>query len=220
MGAPRKPSLLWKEATLCLASFTSLFHMPATGGAGDRPKTYAFDPKAYAKAVMHGCKHSSDAVIGIFIGCASGKLLKVVDAIPLFHTHALAPMLKIACMLIEQHCQNLGGGIEIVGMYHATASGAVDYKPVQAIADTIAENFAGATVWCIDAAKMAERQFALRGWLNVKELNGKEDWKGISGDSVSLSDEAKKHTSRVISEMKCLELIDFDDHLGDASLSW
>merc|ERR1719437_215966 len=104
------------------------------------PKTFAFDPKAYAKAVMHCCKHGSEAVTGIFIGSSSGKVLKLVDAIPLFHTHSLAPMLKIACMLIEQHCRTVGN-LEIVGIYYASPSGSVDITPIKAIGEKIASNF-------------------------------------------------------------------------------
>jgi len=178
------------------------------------PKTYAFDPKAYAKAVMHGCKHSSEAVTGIFIGCVSGKVLKLVDAIPLFHTHALAPMLKVACMLIEQHCRTVGN-LEIVGMYYASPSGSLDITPVKAIADKIASNFAMASVWALDAAKLPERQFALKG-----SCHSKDDWKQLSADAAILSDEALKQTARAVSEMKYLEIIDFDDHLADVSLNW
>jgi len=179
-----------------------------------QPKIYAFDPKAYAKALMHGCKHASEAVTGIFIGSSNGKVLKVVDAIPLFHTHSLAPMLKVACMLIEQHCKTVGG-LEIVGMYHATISGSLDITPVKAIADKIASNFPAASVWALDTTKLPGKQFALHGMSQVKE-----EWKPISCDSVNLSEEALKQTTRVIAEMKYLELVDFDDHLTDASLNW
>lgn len=183
--------------------------------AGDGKK-YAFDPKAYAKALMHACKHSSEAVTGFLIGStsSSGKALKIVDAIPLFHTHSLAPMLKVASMLIEQHCKTVGG-LEIVGMYHASTLGSLDIAPVKAIADKIASNFPGACVWAFDPSKLADRQFALSGMVNVKE-----EWKPIAADCVSLSEEAVKRTSVLISELKYLEIVDFDDHLTDGSLSW
>mmetsp|Transcript_41291 Transcript_41291/g.131309 ORF Transcript_41291/g.131309 Transcript_41291/m.131309 type:complete len:208 (-) Transcript_41291:127-750(-) len=187
--------------------------MPAAG-SGNPPKTYAFHPKAYAKALMHGCKHSSEAVIGIFIGCVSGKALKIMDAIPLFHTHSLAPMLKVACMLIEQHCR-AQGGLEVVGLYHASASGSLDMAPVKAIADKLASNFALASVWALDAAKLPEQQLALRG-----SCHNKEEWKPIGSEAVSLGDEAMQHTARLVSEMRYLEIVDFDDHLTDVSLSW
>merc|ERR1712059_88481 len=114
--------------------------------------------------------------------------LKIVDAMPLFHTHSLATMLKVACMLIDEHCKSTGD-LEIVGLYHATRSGSFDITPVKAIADKIASNFPYASVWVVDAAKLPEKQFALRGCSYIKE-----DWKVISADSISLSAEALKET--------------------------
>jgi len=178
------------------------------------PKTYAFHPSAYAKAVMHSCKHSSEAVLGVFVGSHSGKVLKITDAFPLFHTHFLEPMLKVSCMLIEEHCRS-NPGLEIVGIYYAATTRSFDMKPVKAIADKIAKNFQHATVWTIDAAKLSELQFAMRGMCYARE-----EWKQVPGDAVSLGEDTLKQTSRVISEMKYLDIVDFDDHLTDASLSW
>jgi len=189
--------------------------MPAAGGAaGTAVKTYVFHPQAYAKALMHGYKHSSEPVVGIFVGCVSGSALKVMDAIPLFHTHALGPMLKIACLLIEQYCRGIEG-LEIVGLYHASSSGSLEVAPVKAIADKIASNFAMASVWAIDAAKMSDRHCALQG-LCWKD----SEWKAITPDSVRLSEEAMKETVRVVAEMKYLSIADFDDHFADATSDW
>ncbi|CAE7784760.1 EMB2731 [Symbiodinium sp. CCMP2592] len=60
------------------------------GGSAHSLTGYSFSPKAYAKAVLHSCKHSAAPVLGLLLGTANGKVLKVADAIPLFHTHALA----------------------------------------------------------------------------------------------------------------------------------
>mmetsp|Transcript_26503 Transcript_26503/g.69129 ORF Transcript_26503/g.69129 Transcript_26503/m.69129 type:complete len:211 (+) Transcript_26503:45-677(+) len=191
--------------------------MPPVGnsnGAGSTIAAYAFHPHAYAKALMHSSKHSSEAVIGIFVGRVSGSTMKVVDAIPLFHTHALGPMLKVACLLIEQYCRSVGD-LEIVGLYHASASGLLDVAPVKAIADKIASNFAMATVWAVDAAKMSNRNCALSGSC-LKD----SEWKPVGADSVKLTEEAMKHTVRIIEEMKYLTIADFDDHLADASQNW
>merc|ERR1712194_183881 len=118
-------------------------------------------------------------------------------------------------MLIEQHCKNAGNGSEIVGLYYASALGSSDMAPVKAIGDKIASNFPGASVWIYDGAKLAESQIALKG-----QYHAKDEWRSITSTAVSLSAEALKQTSRVISEMKYLEIVDFDDHLTDASLSW
>lgn len=185
---------------------------PTTSGAAK----YTFDPKAYAKAVMHCCKHSSDACLGVFVGQSNGKTLQITDAMPLFHTHSLAPMLKVAFTLIEQHCKGLG--LEIVGIYHTTAQGGTEMTPVKPIADKVAAAFSGASVWSFDAAKLSAtgQQFAFTGM-----YHSKDEWKSVGADvDTGLADEALKRTSRLVSEMKYLELVDFDDHLGTPALNW
>eukprot|EP00490_Sorites_sp_Unknown_P018397 CAMPEP_0114643288 /NCGR_PEP_ID=MMETSP0191-20121206/3299_1 /TAXON_ID=126664 /ORGANISM="Sorites sp." /LENGTH=195 /DNA_ID=CAMNT_0001855563 /DNA_START=29 /DNA_END=616 /DNA_ORIENTATION=+ len=176
---------------------------------------YSFNPEAYAKAVLHVCKHSSSSVLGLFLGHADGKVIKVVDTVPLFHTHALGPMLKIACMLAEEHCKSTDASWEIVGIYHATPSGSTEMTPVKAIADKIAANFASASVWSLDAGKLPEKQFAFKGMGRVKD-----EWKAIGSELVSLGSEVPSETSRLISEMRFLEVVDFDDHLADGNKSW
>lgn len=162
---------------------------------------------------MHGCKHSSDLVTGILIGTVDQKVVKIVDVMPLFHTHSLAPMLKIACMLIEQHCRNLD--LQIVGLYFAHPSGSLDVSPVKAIADTIASNLPAATLWALDLSKLPERKLAIVG-----HSPAKEDWKPFSADAVNVGEKAMEHTARVVSELKYLDVVDFDDHLADINQSW
>ena len=48
----------------------------------------------------------------------------------------------------------------------------------------------------------------------------RDEWKGIANEAVSLSDNAMQLTASLISDMKYLEVVDFDDHLGDASENW
>lgn len=53
--------------------------------------------RAYVKALLHALKHKANAINGVLLGTAEGSTVKVVDAIPLFHTQlALAPMLEVA----------------------------------------------------------------------------------------------------------------------------
>eukprot|EP00439_Symbiodinium_sp_Y106_P004719 s6579_g1.t1 len=149
------------RATFRVQDLVNCWH-GQSGGSATSLTGYSFSPKAYAKAVLHSCKHSAAPVLGLLLGTANGKVLKVADAIPLFHTHALGPMLKIACMLAEEHCK-AAGDLEIVGLYHATPSGSTEMTPVKAIADKLAQNFASASVWTLDASKLPEKQFAFKG---------------------------------------------------------
>lgn len=53
--------------------------------------------RAYIKAILHALKYKANAVNGVLLGSADGGSVKVVDAVPLFHTQlALAPMLEVA----------------------------------------------------------------------------------------------------------------------------
>ena len=60
----------------------------------------SLSPRAYAKVLLHGCKYPHKAINGVFLAeeCKhTGDLLRIVDAIPLFHQClGLAPMLEIA----------------------------------------------------------------------------------------------------------------------------
>merc|ERR1719263_2769861 len=135
-------------------------------------KKYVFEPQAYAKAIMHGCKHSSDVVTGVLIGSVSNaKVMKVVDVIPLFHTHALGPMLKIAFLLIEQYCRTDDRGLEILGLYFAHPDGNSDanYPPVKAVAEKILSNCPQATVWSMDLSKLPDNKFAMGGYCHPRE---------------------------------------------------
>lgn len=197
--------------------------MAPAASAAAKSIAYSFDAKAYGKAVMHCCKHSSEACFGVFLGRSNGKVLQITDAMPLFHTHSLGPMLKAAFMMIEQHCRNVGGGLEIVGIYHATSSGNTDITPVKAIADKVASTFSGASVWAFDSNRLAGgkegapgSQFCLTGL-----YHSKDEWKGVGAEAACLSDDAAlKQTATLLSEMKYLDIVDFDDHLASPTMNW
>lgn len=65
-------------------------------------------------------------------------------------------MLKIAFMLVEEHCKSVGG-MEIIGIYHATASGSSEMTAVKPVAEKLAANFQAASVWSLDASRAASR---------------------------------------------------------------
>mmetsp|Transcript_91291 Transcript_91291/g.144261 ORF Transcript_91291/g.144261 Transcript_91291/m.144261 type:complete len:209 (+) Transcript_91291:81-707(+) len=181
-------------------------------------KVYVFEPTAYAKAIMHGCKHASDRVIGVFIGSATDpKVVRIVDAIPLFHTHTLAPMLKIAFMLIEKHCMD--NQLEILGFYHASPDGGIDKSPVQPIADKLAANCSNASLWALELQRLAEKKCAMVG-MHYSSKEGDKDWRAVSPEAIRVGAEVFEQTERVIAEMKYLDIVDFDEHLTDAKLDW
>ncbi len=58
---------------------------------------------AHAKIMLHAAKHPAAAVCGLLLGqrTASDGALHIADAIPLFHSPPLAPMLEIGCHMVS-----------------------------------------------------------------------------------------------------------------------
>jgi hypothetical protein len=69
----------------------------------DSKKTYRFTASAYGKVLFHICKHVSKSVNGVLIGYTDVQKGEhvLMDAIPLFHTHVLTPMLKLAFIMVS-----------------------------------------------------------------------------------------------------------------------
>merc|ERR1712176_927226 len=95
-----------------------------------------------------------------------------------------------------------------------TVTPSLEMTTVKPIAETIANNFGGASVWTLDSAKIAENAFAFRGMCHADE------WRAISADAVCLSSEALEETGMLVTSLKYLEVQDFDDHLSDPSANW
>lgn len=193
--------------------------------AEGKAKAYAFTPKAYAKAVMHSCKHTSFTVNGAFIGYQdSEKIIRFLDAVPLFHTHSLAPSAKIAFMLIDEYCKDLKGPkgeeVEVCGYYYANASAGGELGPIsRALADKLLANCPYASVWALDASKLPEDQFALCGLLPTPY---KDDWTQI-GDSAPVSllnPDTIAETRTLLADLRYHDLADMDDHFSDCSKDW
>ena len=101
--------------------------------------------------------------------------VRVSDAVPLFHTHTLAPMLELAALLTQTRCEE--NGLEIVGCYFASerlekpgVSPPVS-DTVKSVAKTIVENLkssgkarglgaGGALVLGVDGAKLGKYIFS------------------------------------------------------------
>ena len=78
-----------------------------------------FSPAAYAKLMLHVRKHPVTPANGYLLGSVSGMeddepVVSVVDSVPLFHSHTLAPGLEVATQMVDSE-----EGVRIVGYYHS-----------------------------------------------------------------------------------------------------
>ena len=93
------------------------------GDDGSGSGSVTFSTTAYSKIILHTAKYPWAAVNGLLLGSIDAHAIDVTDAVPLFHTAVLAPMLEVAMMLVDEYCQSeqSPAGLSIVGYYHANA---------------------------------------------------------------------------------------------------
>jgi len=67
-----------------------------------REMSKMIEEKAYAKLILHGAKYSSKPICGVFIGKINGDQITIIDSLPLFHSHVLAPLLEASFLQVTK----------------------------------------------------------------------------------------------------------------------
>ncbi|KAJ3148023.1 hypothetical protein HDU86_007591 [Geranomyces michiganensis] len=177
------------------------------------PATYQLSHVAYCKLVLHATKHSVSEVSGVLLGRKkSAEVVEVVDAVPLFHSRPLAPMLEVALQQVQLYCDQKS--LQVVGMY--AANQAFANKEVSAVTSKIAGKIddnlgGGAILLMLDAAKLEAR--ASPAVIPYTQTSG--GWTVLlvlSMDAVDLA--------HLVRDRAYAHLNDFDSHLDNISLDW
>lgn len=184
-----------------------------------KPKSYAFTPKAYAKAIYHCCKHPQTLVFGAFIGTRVNKVQQIMDCIPLFHIHPLEPFLALSFGQIDAYCSQ--NGMEICGLYYANASGSLADLPINVknIAEKVGSTVPQATLWVVDMMRLNDADAhltVLRGTFAAKDEMKSSS---IESNTVNVSAAAHEMTLKGIADMDHIRLVDFEDHIN-TSVDW
>mmetsp|Transcript_31627 Transcript_31627/g.80731 ORF Transcript_31627/g.80731 Transcript_31627/m.80731 type:complete len:185 (-) Transcript_31627:109-663(-) len=172
------------------------------------------DSEAYITLFMHACKFPSRTVNGLLLGSVSGGGVSVQKTLPLFHTPlGLAPMLEAALMLADQYCK--AHAMQVVGYYQANEL--CDDMELGPFGKTIAEKIRAqckhATVLLVDGASMRPTEDNLR---LVQVLSS------ASVPAPTLSEPAATLETLELALGRGVQhkLVDFDEHLDDASKDW
>jgi hypothetical protein len=147
--------------------------------------------------------------------------VRVTTAVPLFHTHTLAPMLEVAALLAQQHCEEKG--LEIVGCYFASerleAGGAAPpvTDVVKSVAATIRKNLQssalganGCLILAVDGNKLGNPDA-----LALACYTYKDRWALLAPVDVANAAECNALLDAQLGN--AMQLVDFDEHLDDAS---
>jgi len=197
-----------------------------------------FEPRAYAKMILHAAKYPHCAVNGLLLAQAhkdSRKCLVLTDCIPLFHqSEGLTPMLEVALGQVEARCDR--AGLAIAGYYHANRSlkdNSVDIFS-QKIADKVAENVltsrrgpGSAVLVTIDnkrlslvletPALLVQMVSDAGGGTEGGAAAAAAKWRNLAAKGVGVDDDTLGLTSNMVQRKIYKDLMDFDNHLDDVT---
>lgn len=102
---------------------------------------YRIEATAYVKLLLHAAKYPTNTCSGLLIGEEQGQGFVVSDAVPLFHHDApLAPLLEVACAMVDAWCQAQSQGKKkIVGYYHAGEAESSNSTTLSHFAEKVAD---------------------------------------------------------------------------------
>jgi len=201
-----------------------------------------FEPRAYAKMILHAAKYPHCAVNGLLLAQAqkdSRKSLVLTDCIPLFHqSEGLTPMVEVALGQVEARCER--AGLLVAGFYHANRAirdNAVDVFS-QKIADKVAENAvhapgqgaqqrrtsgSSAVLVTIDNKRLSLVlespallvQMVGGGSGESGERDSHVKWRHLAAKSIQVDEDTLALTSIMVQRKIYKDLVDFDNHLDD-----
>jgi len=191
---------------------------------------------AYVKALMHAAAHPDDGVFGLLLASTEsvlaegkkkdGEVYVVTDAIPLFHTVPVAPMMSTAMGFVEVYVEELKA--DIVGVYYAPPFPLEADQHMLALAKMLAEKVADAStsngpvcVFAIDNALMTREKIASSAVTGkVLQYQGKK-WTETSGYSSLVGNIHRTAADFLFGYRgRDARIHDFDDHLEDPRKDW
>ncbi|KAF4046326.1 hypothetical protein GN244_ATG01255 [Phytophthora infestans] len=183
---------------------------------------YSVSTQTYVKLVLHAAKRPANSVCGLLLGTEQGQGFSISDAVPLFHHEApLAPLLEVACAMVDAHCQK-SQKLQIVGFYYAGNG----YSPsdsinglshfAEKVADKVEQNSSRACVLVLDGQQLnSEAKTGLQ--ILLKDV--KRGWTKVE-NRLKVADGATKTVTQGMKQNVQNDVVDFEEHLEDPSKDW
>lgn len=175
-----------------------------------------WSPEAYSLATCHVMKHTGSNVCGLLLGRLDGNKTSVTfeRAIPLFHTHPLAPPLKIACLAAEQVCAE--EKLEILGYYfaHVLAHQEEMNRLHKNIFERICTNNNLATAWIFSKEDL-EDKLPFKGCHVLRN-----EYHSLPATVHLGKPDMIARLKGKLADMAYLKTYDFDDHFHDITKDW
>ncbi|GAB1605660.1 ER membrane protein complex subunit 8-like [Argonauta hians] len=181
---------------------------------------YNVSLQAYCKIMSHAAKYPHSSVNGVLLAEAkdSGKCLKLVDSIPLFHVClGLTPMLELALTLIDIYCKSKG---LVIGGYYQANENYHNSKPdnvAHLIGKKIQEYFADSCIFMVNNSKVSSQcvSEAYKIYLSKDNM-----WKEVDKKQ-TVEEDTLLTTSQVLDTPAIYrKVMDFDNHFDDINNDW
>ncbi|CAM9301853.1 unnamed protein product [Ectocarpus sp. 13 AM-2016] len=175
---------------------------------------------AYLKLMLHAAKYPWAAVNGFLLGeeglTGQASVVAVKDAVPLFHTSTLAPLLETSAVMVDDHAAR--SGLCIVGFYQANqclddnAPGALATEVMNKIDST----HAGPSVLVVISNKRLETA----GDSAVSAYGRDNNNSFRKHVEVEVAAETVKAFESALADKTEGRLVDMDEHLDDVQKDW
>lgn len=196
-------------------------------------------PPAYLKAVLHAAHYPSSPILGLLTTKTTTTnttttltttskspplTLTATDALPLFHSDPLGPLLELS--LLQADSLAASRGERLSGVYVASAR--YDRKDVPVIAQRIASQLTAlnhnspSLILLLDNTRLAHsRQPPEMAFDALVQSTGGERWVAVpsSGVSVSTGDTLKRARELLLADRQD-EVVDFEAHIENVALDW
>lgn len=174
---------------------------------------------AYLKLMLHAAKYPWASVSGFLLGetaSSEGGQVSVKDAVPLFHTSTLAPLLEMSATMVDAHAAKIG--LSIVGFYQANQC--LDDNAPSLLASKIMDKIdlanGGSSVLLIISNKRLETKGDSAVSVFARDASSsfrKHLEVGVSSKSIEAFESALKNKIEA-------GLVDMDEHLDDVTKDW
>ncbi|TDH70225.1 hypothetical protein CCR75_003977 [Bremia lactucae] len=183
---------------------------------------YSVSTQAYVKLTLHAAKHPAYTVCGLLLGRVTENKIEILDAVPLFHHDApLAPLLEVACAMVDAHCLQ-SQKLQIIGFYYAGSGHSTSDSGnglshfAEKVADKVHENCFRACVLMLDGKQLSsESKTGLQ--LLLKDV--KRGWNETE-NRLKVTDGATKAFTQGLKQKLQSDIVDFEEHMENPSKDW
>ncbi|CAN0036306.1 unnamed protein product [Pylaiella littoralis] len=179
--------------------------------------TTAVEGPAYLKLMLHAAKYPWAAVNGFLLGEAdSAGQVSVRDAVPLFHTSTLAPLLETSAAMVDAHAAS--NGLSIVGFYQANQC--VDDNAPGALASKVMDKIDSARAGPAVLLIVSNKRLEIAGDSAVSAFGRDSSNSFRRRVEVEVSKSAVEAFESALAQKTEAKLVDMDEHLDDVSKDW